>query len=604
MAAPSCSCPLTTSLNSKKHALTRNQLATRWSLALSSTHLVECVVYSTKNSMACDASMTGHMAYSTTASSDPLRIAGAVTTNTVKITLGSVANTLAGGKYAIAIPPRLLQALRAPRAAVPHLPVPPREEEQRSKVPEWRAGDGMSDRRVRGGRGSMVSPMGQLILERSNTVKVSAEIHNVTTAITEVDKAQLMAHDQQPGLATTVKGILHLFFQRRVAVFFVFHIAFGSWAAVAEENIFHKRLSQLDLLSWVVGLLVAFRQNQSIQRFWEGRRAWGRLTTESRDVVRAILTHNNDKTTSMNFAMYVGAFSVCLKNALRGDQDCDETELDPLLDNDDLAYALSSSGYDRVVAILDLMSGTVVQMLNAGTITQEAVMLIIEPKISAMNDCLGITSRIKDTPIPQMYIWTLDIVMMFYLVCLPFALLSDSWDPIAIVVLCTVCNAVLHALTSLAAQTEDPFSVDPTDLPLGKFCGVILSQILHCSDRFYRPNSILFASKMEQQRKHELEEKFRRAQLKAMVVSALGSGSAPVGSSTSDLSPKDHDVVASPKSSVPLQGDRHDEQVEQQQLASGEGEQRPSHAHMFLKASRKSASVPGSSYVLQDPSET
>lgn len=128
---------------------------------------------------------------------------------------------------------------------------------------------------------------------------------------------------------------------------------------------------------------------------------------------------------------------------------------------------------------------------------------------------------IADTPLPQPYRVFLDLVVIVFLTTLPFALLSSAWAPWSAFFICTAISCMLNGLAKLAGQMEDPFETDPNDLPLGKYTAAILHQVMRTTDRWYRPNSILHASKVEQKRKHDLDEKLRRAQIKASVVGRL-----------------------------------------------------------------------------------
>ncbi|GBG27906.1 UPF0187 protein At2g45870, chloroplastic [Hondaea fermentalgiana] len=370
---------------------------------------------------------------------------------------------------------------------------------------------------------SAVSPMGQVILTRANTTKITREINEAKHTIAHVDRKLLKARDQKPSTMLSLKGVWDLFAQLRVLTFALYHCGIASYAQftlMGSENL-AESMGYVDILGWVVGLMVAFRQREGMLRWWEGRSAWGRLTTVSRDLVRSVLAYNHSKPTSMSFAMYSIAFPIAMKNCLRGEYEFDRKELKLILSELDLEYVLQHSAQDRALAILDLMSGTVVMMMNEGTISASTVNLVLEPKIQALNECFGSCLRIKDTPIPDMYRVFLDLVIFLFLGSLPFSLLSDKWNPISVAVICTVCSCVLNGLAKLAGQMENPFDDDPNDLPLGAYTAAIMDQIMHISDRWFKPNSILYASKMAQKKRHALDEKIKRAQVKAMVIASF-----------------------------------------------------------------------------------
>lgn len=243
--------------------------------------------------------------------------------------------------------------------------------------------------------------MSQVILERSNTSSLAAHLVMAASHVQSLDQNILMAKDQKAGAYTSFKGILSLFCQWRVGALLAFHLAV-TLSVVADDRVRASYVGIMGsygsttILGWVVGLMIAFRQDQGMIRWWEGRSAWGRLTNVSRDVVRAVMAHNNDKDTSMSFAMYTIAFSITMKNFLRDDGDTrDSVELKPLLGEVDLFYVMQQAGIDRVLAILDLMSGILVQMTNKASMDPQAVLLVVEPKISEMNHIMGTAWRIK-----------------------------------------------------------------------------------------------------------------------------------------------------------------------------------------------------------------
>jgi len=371
-----------------------------------------------------------------------------------------------------------------------------------------------------------VSPLGQAILSRSNTEAVFNQIESVAAKASEIDKRRLVENDQKPSLLHSATGILKLFLQLKVLLMAVYHAILCAFAfRNPDAPLFQSQIRYVEILGWICGLLIAFRQREGMTRWWEGRKQWGSVTSASRDLVRCIISYNHEKTTSMRFATFAISLSIVMKNYLRDMQHLDEEELRPLLTEEDLTFLLGFCHQDRVVTVFDLLSGTLLRMVNGGTISMETVHLLIEPKISLLNDCFGSCHRIKTTPLPDMYRVFLDLVIFLFLVIFPISLLNQGWNSIAVLIVSTMLSAVLNGLAKLAAQMEDPFNNDPNDLPLGRFCRIVVDQNLKIADRWFRPGSMLHAQKTEQTRQHELDKKIRRAQIKAMVVSAFSPSS-------------------------------------------------------------------------------
>lgn len=73
-------------------------------------------------------------------------------------------------------------------------------------------------------------------------------------------------------------------------------------------------------------LLLGFRANQAYNRFWEGRRAWGRMREVARDFTRLVCTHVRVETKSdcddrRRAVAFVTAFSAATKLHLRKERD-------------------------------------------------------------------------------------------------------------------------------------------------------------------------------------------------------------------------------------------------------------------------------------------
>src|SRR4051812_8964752 len=74
------------------------------------------------------------------------------------------------------------------------------------------------------------------------------------------------------------------------------------------------------LLGFVISLLLVFRTNTAYDRWWEGRRLWGDLVNNSRNLMMKIhaFLPAEKKDAKNEFRILIGNYSLALKEHLRG----------------------------------------------------------------------------------------------------------------------------------------------------------------------------------------------------------------------------------------------------------------------------------------------
>jgi putative membrane protein len=88
---------------------------------------------------------------------------------------------------------------------------------------------------------------------------------------------------------------------------------------VADKNVVHKISLVHTTLGFVLSLLLAFRINSAYDRWWEGRKLWGSLVNNSRNLAIKIKHVCSDE----DIAFYneaIPLYAEVLKNHLRGIQ--------------------------------------------------------------------------------------------------------------------------------------------------------------------------------------------------------------------------------------------------------------------------------------------
>ena len=95
--------------------------------------------------------------------------------------------------------------------------------------------------------------------------------------------------------------------------------------------------------------------------------------------------------------------------------------------------------------------------------------------LASMNEVLAGCERVLNTPLPIAYSIAISQITWVYVLALPFQL----WDALRWVTIPgTIIGAyIILGIAAIGRQIEDPFGNDPNDLPLGKFCEQIQSEI-------------------------------------------------------------------------------------------------------------------------------
>jgi putative membrane protein len=224
-------------------------------------------------------------------------------------------------------------------------------------------------------------------------------------------------------------------------------------------------LPSLDQLGHIVvgvalGMLLAFRGNAANARFWEARSHWGVIINTARNLVRAAAVYAGP---AEDLAGLVTAYVVTLRESLRGNRDL--AAVRPLV---------SAKLFDRLLAapnapalLARSLSGWVAARLAEGRIdTVTAARL--EGLICVLVDCQGGCEKIRRTPMPFVYAALIKQIILLYLITLPFVLVARM-DFAAPLVVAVVAFGFL-GIEEAGILIEDPFSTDPSHLPLEQLC--------------------------------------------------------------------------------------------------------------------------------------
>jgi len=216
------------------------------------------------------------------------------------------------------------------------------------------------------------------------------------------------------------------------------------------------------LLGFVISFLLVFRTNTAYERWWEGRKLWGALVNNSRNLAMklAALLHNEQDERDFFRAM-IPAYAAALKTHL-GSEDTRVELFDKL--SKEMQQKLDQEKHvpNQIAA---LIYGRVLLLADQGKLSGEHL-LFLNPELQSFTDICGACERIRNTPIPYSYSVFIKKFIFFYIMTLPFGyVFSLGYYVVPIV---AFIFYVLTSLEVIAEEIEEPFGGDANDLPLDK----------------------------------------------------------------------------------------------------------------------------------------
>jgi len=212
------------------------------------------------------------------------------------------------------------------------------------------------------------------------------------------------------------------------------------------------------LLGFVLSLLLVFRTNTAYDRWWEGRKLWGKLVNDSRNFVIKInsILPENDVKNRAQIAKYLRFFPHFLANHL-------SKESTRLVLDEDFSDLQKELQHHPPAELVFLLTKKLYQLKKENKIS-DTEMLFLDTQLSGFLDVCGGCERIKNTPIPYSYSSFIKKFIIFYVMALPVANvvnLGFFMIPITMFV-----YYVLMSLELIAEEIEDPFNNDENDIPM------------------------------------------------------------------------------------------------------------------------------------------
>jgi putative membrane protein len=233
------------------------------------------------------------------------------------------------------------------------------------------------------------------------------------------------------------------------------------------------------LVGVALGLLLVFRTNASYERFWEGRKLWGAIVNESRNMARMSRELLAAQAPDLHDQMvrWTSAFSYATMTTLRQKKGQPRAiSLGPAADAlppDEVKEVLIAQHVPNAVAMR--MTAIANDARKRGLIP-DILFSSLDQNTQTLIDYMGGCERIHKTPLPFAYVVHLRRALLLYFFTLPFALLEPfGWGAVAATF---SIGYIYFGIEEIGVEIEDPFGEDDNDLPLDGICESIRKNLL------------------------------------------------------------------------------------------------------------------------------
>ena len=219
-------------------------------------------------------------------------------------------------------------------------------------------------------------------------------------------------------------------------------------------------------VGFVLSLLLAYRTNTAYDRWWEGRKLWGSLVNNSRNLaikLSAILENDADKN---YFRKVIPSYASILAKHLTN-----EEVGKVLFEGLDLKIDHNKHKPNQVAKMI---FNKINDLYKSNKISGDQL-IILNAEIQSFTEVCGACERIKNTPIPYSYSAFIKKFIFFYVMTLPFGFVFSLGFYIVPVVI--FIFYVLASLELIAEEIEDPFGIDENDLPISKIASNIKKHV-------------------------------------------------------------------------------------------------------------------------------
>lgn len=271
----------------------------------------------------------------------------------------------------------------------------------------------------------------------------------------------------------------------RALFYSLIFIALFTWGVVYLEMVYlklkdtsnAKNLTILhSLLGFAISMLLVFRTNTAYERWWEGRKLWGSLVNNSRNIAIKLnlLIPIEDKNSRDFFRQVIPLYAFALKRHLLKETTQFMLDENPHPELPDLGTQLHLPN-----KLAESMLKEIIKLHREKKIN-DIQLLMLNNEWQSFTDICGACERIKNTPIPFSYSSFIKKFIFGYVITMPFGF-AFSLGFFAIPVT-TFIFYILASLELIAEEIEDPFNNDSNDVPMEKIAENIRNNVREIID--------------------------------------------------------------------------------------------------------------------------
>jgi putative membrane protein len=252
---------------------------------------------------------------------------------------------------------------------------------------------------------------------------------------------------------------------------FIILLCLYSWGIVYLEkdylklsgNSYVKNIPVMhNLLGFAISMLLVFRTNTAYDRWWEGRKLWGSLVNNSRNLALKLSVMLSEEEDKLFFKKVIPAYAYALHNHLLAEK----TRVE-LFEDDNHKHLFKDIDKQKHIPnqVALLMYKHLQKLYQQNKINGDQL-IVLNAEMQSFTDICGACERIKNTPIPYSYSVFIKKFIFIYIFTLPIGYVFNLGYYVIPVV--AFIFYVLASLEIIAEEIEDPFGGDANDVPTSK----------------------------------------------------------------------------------------------------------------------------------------
>jgi putative membrane protein len=232
-----------------------------------------------------------------------------------------------------------------------------------------------------------------------------------------------------------------------------------------------------ELIGAALAVLLMLRTNTGYDRWYEGRKLWGGIVNQSRNLAQVGLAYGPDDLRWRDqFVRWCAAFSHACRHSLRAQNNIDDMRL--LLGEADLQKLAAAQ--HKPLYVTQRLAELLREALDNHQMDRFAFKEAEEQR-TMLIDHVGACERILKTPLAKALSVKIRRFLFLYLIALPFGIF-DRVDFLTPIIVMLVAYPLL-ALDQISVELQNPFSLSRVShLPLDDICRTIQSNLLALLD--------------------------------------------------------------------------------------------------------------------------